>query len=220
MSDDFEATFVVDLAPPAVWRALTERIASSDDDATHLVIAGFPSFPPAPLPGAACTVIQEVPELLLRVSKDDHPCAGTEIAITLEQVSTGTRVTVVQSGFGPFLDLAGRDTVIAHGEQIVRDLQLFLERGVTVVGTSWGTPLGARPVQTPTGLELEQVDVGGFAERAGLEVRDLLLTVAGIRIHDIAQLWTTLSLVDATEPVPLSWARGGEVLTGSAVPAP
>lgn len=100
-----------------------------------------------------------------------------------EQAGTGTRVTVVQSGFGPWLDRL-RDTFETHWRQIVADLRLFLERGLTVPGTAWGASLGADTRHTPTGLELTAVTPGGFADGAGMLPGDLLLTLRDLRVHD------------------------------------
>jgi len=215
MNDDFEATFVVEMAPREVWEAITRRVVEADG-ARHYVLPGFPSLPPLDVPGASCTPIEVEEGRLLRVRKDHQPCAGTEIAVRLEQAGTGTRVTVVQSGFGPFLDFAGRDTVFGHGQQIVNDLRLYLERGVTVPGTAWGRFLGATPKQTAVGLEIEAIQPGAFAERAGLEVGDLLLTLRGIRIHDLQQLWTVLALTDVGASSEVSWVRGREPMGGKA----
>lgn len=217
MKDDFEATFVVDLAPAEVWESLTTRTVKSEADGeAHYVLPGFPSFEPLPLPGASCSLVEMEAGSLLRVKKDHHPCQGSEIAVRLEQAETGTRVTVVQSGFGPFLDFAGRDTVFGHGYQIVRDFQLYLERGLTVPGTVWGANLGARPKQTPVGLEIEAVDPGAFAETAGLRAGDLLLTLRGIRLHDIQQLSTVLALTEIGTTADVTWARGRESMSGKA----
>lgn len=218
MKDDFEATFVVDLAPEEIWQALTRRTldGEAEDDAKHYVLAGFESFPPLEVEGASCTVLEEDPARLLRVKKDHHPCMGTEIAIRLEQSGSGTRITVVQSGFGPFLDFAGRDTVFGHGMQIMADLRLYLERGVTVPGTIWGPDLGVKLGQTPVGLEIVTVQPGGFAERVGICPGDLLLTLAGIRLHDLQQLWTVLALTDATDETQVTWARGSECMNATA----
>ncbi len=109
-------------------------------------------------------MIEADAERLLRVKKDHHPCLGTEIAIQLERADNGTRVTIVQSGFGPLLDIAGRDTVLGHGHQIARDLRLFIERGLTVPGTVWGPSLGGVTNETPVGLEIGCVDDGGFGK--------------------------------------------------------
>ncbi len=142
--DDFEATFVVDLVPAEVWKILTTRTldaGESNDGKVHYVLPGFSSFEALPVPGASCTLIELEDECLLRVKKDHQPCEGTEIIVRLGQAETGTRVTVVQSGFGPFLDFAGRDTVFGHGSQIVRDFRLYIERGLTMPGTVWGADL-------------------------------------------------------------------------------
>jgi hypothetical protein len=215
MNDDFETTFVVELAPAEVWEALTRRTVVADGK-QHYVLPGFPSLVPLEVPGARCTPLEEKPERLLRVRKDHQPCEGTEIAVRLEQTGTGTRVTVVQSGFGAFLEILGRDTVFAHGHQIVNDLRLYIERGVTVAGTAWGPFLGANPKQTPIGLEIESVQPASFAERVGLQPGDLLLTLRGVRIHDLQQLWTVLTLTDAAAPSEASWLRGAEVQAGKA----
>jgi uncharacterized protein YndB with AHSA1/START domain len=219
MKDDFEATFVVDLAPADVWETLVTRTLEGDpgsEGEVHYVLPGFPSFEALPLKGASCTLIEMEPGRLLRVKKDHHPCAGTEIAVRLEQADTGTRVTVVQSGFGPFLEFAGRDTVFGHGQQIVNDFRLYLERGLTVPGTVWGANLGARTKHTPIGLEIEAVDTDGCAETAGLRVGDLLLTLRGIRLHDTQQLGTVLALTEPGTTAEISWARGREAMSGKA----
>ena len=211
MRDDFETTFVVELDPEAVWEALTERTvegAEAHPGDVHYVLAGFPSFPPLDIPGASCTRIEEKPGRLLRVRKDHMPCAGSEIAVQLESAGTGTRVTVVQSGFGPFLDIVGRDLVFGHGQQIARDLRLYIERRITVPGTRWGRNLGARTGETGVGLEVQEVQPGSFAQTAGLETGDLLLTLNGIRIHDTAQLMTVLALTETARPIEVTWARG------------
>jgi hypothetical protein len=218
MKDDFEATFVVDLAPAEVWETLTRRTLERDaaqGGEVHYVLPGFPSFERLPLSGASCSPLEIQEGRLLRLKKDHQPCAGTEIAVRLEQAGTGTRVTIVQSGFGPFLDIVGRDTVFGHGHQIVRDFRLYLERGLTAPGMVWGPGLGARTKQTPTGLEVVAVD-GGFAKTAGLRAGDLLLSLRGIRLHDTQQLWTVLALTEPGASADVTWARGREAMTGKA----
>jgi predicted metalloprotease with PDZ domain len=218
MKDDFEATLIVDLAPAEVWQALTRRTIGRDgnDSEKHYVLPGFPSIPPLEIEGASCTVLEEQPERLLIVKKDDHPCLGTEIAVRLEQTETGTRITVVQSGFGPFLDFAGHDTVFGHGMQIMADFQLYLERGLTVPGTVWAPDLGAKLKQTPVGLEVVSPQPGGFADRVGIRAGDLLLTLSNIRLHDLQQLWTVLALTDPAANTPITWARANKSITKSA----
>ena len=92
MQDDFEATFVVELTPDAVWEALTERTVEGEEPGeVHYVLAGFPSLVPLGVAGARCTPLEVEPGRLLRVRKDHAPCQGTEIAVRLEQAESGLR---------------------------------------------------------------------------------------------------------------------------------
>ena len=217
MKDEFEATFVVELGPAAVWEALTRRTVEGETEGdVHYVLPGFPSLVPLGIMGASCTPLEVEAEHLLRVKKDHHPCAGTEIVVRLEQAETGTRITVVQSGFGPFLDIVGQDTVFGHGHQIMADFRLYIERGLTVPGTVWGANLGAQLRHTPVGLEIVSVESGGFAESAGICPGDLLLTLRGIRLHDLGQLWTVLALTEGGNTAVATWARGREAMDGKA----
>jgi hypothetical protein len=218
MKDGFEATFVVELAPEDVWQQLARRQVEKQDDGSAVdqyILPGFPSSAPETMPGARCSVLEVEPGRLLRARKAVDPCSGTEIAVTLQAADTGTRVTIVQSGFGPWLEKV-RDTFGTHWNQIVADFRLYLERGLTVPGTRWGTSLGAYTRQTPTGLEIFHVPAGGFGERAGMRAGDLLLTLRDIRVHDTQQLWTILALTPAGSSGEASWARGREVMKAEA----
>jgi hypothetical protein len=217
MEDGFEATFVVDLALEDVWQAITVPSPHTGGEAGPMryLIAGFPAFGADHAPGTLATELEVDPGRLLRVNKDEEPCAGTEIAIVLENADNGTRITVVQSGFGPWLTSV-RDTFEAHWQQIVHDLQLFIERGIRVPGTAWGADLGAMSKQQPLGLEITAVTPGAYAERLGMEAGDLLLTLRNIRVHDTQQLWTILALSAPGDETEASWARGREVRSGSA----
>lgn len=216
MKDEFEATFVVDLAPKEVWEALTRRTTGGGRaDDVHYVLPGFPSLTPLDVPGASCTPLELEEGRLLRVKKDHEPCAGTEIAMTLEDTGTGTRITVVQSGFGPWFFQA-RDAIETHGRQIIADLRLYIERGVTAPGTRFGENLGAQTRHTPVGLEIVAVDAGGFAEQAGLRPGDLLLSLRGIRLHGTEQLWTVLALTEPGRSADVRWVRGSEPMQGRA----
>jgi S1-C subfamily serine protease len=76
--------------------------------------------------------------------------------------------------------------------------------------------LGANPIETPVGLEIGTAHAKGFAETAGLQEGDLLLTLRGIRLHDIQQLFTVLALTQPGEAAEVTWARGREPMSGKA----
>ena len=205
MTDGFDAAF--DIARPvhAVWEAC--RLPGDAEPSTCRIPA-FPSFDGQP--GCTATIIDLEPQRLLRLRKDDEPCAGTEIEIRIGPATAGgwpTRVSIRQSGFAPqFLALG--DIVEAHWRHIVADFRLYLTHEVAVPGTVWGD-FGATPRQTPIGLELGELAVGGFASRCGMQSGDLLLTIGDIRIQSIEQLWTVLALSRAGVETSVGWIRNG-----------
>ena len=214
MSKTFEAAFNVERPLHAVWEACR---LPTDDVPPKCRVPGFPSFDGQP--GCAATVIDLAPQQLLRVQKDDEPCAGTEIEIRISPATAGgwpTRISVRQSGFAPWL-LAAGDIVEAHWRHIVADFHLYLAHEVTVPGTVWGD-IGAGLRQTPIGLELADVADGGLAARCGMQAGDVLLTIGGIRVHTIEQLWTVLALRTAAEDAPVTWARAGRRMSTTVHP--
>ena len=176
-------------------------------------------------------MLESKPQRLLRVRKDDMPCAGTEIEIRIEPATAAgwpTRVTLRQSGFGPFFD-AAREIFDAHFRQIAANFHLYVERGIRV-GAETPPDFGAALVQTPIGLELGALTAGGFAERCGMATGDVLLEVGGVRVHDIGELWALLARPSgrvgsslartasdgAGRVMTVVWARGRARMEGSA----
>ena len=95
---------------------------------------------------------------------------------------------------------------------IVANFRLYLERRVHAPDTRWGSSLGATVQQTPIGLEIVNIDEGGFAERCGLSQDDVLIAIDSIRIHDLAQLWTVLALKQPGSETTVSWVHGRQPL--------
>jgi hypothetical protein len=219
MKDEFKAQFIVELDRQAILEALAKPIEGfqtrAEDGSARYLLPGFPSMVPTAAPGAECTELELKPGELLRVRKDHEPCAGTEIAVVLEDADSGTRVTIVQSGFGPWFDTA-KDVILAHGREIVIDFQLYLERGIRVPPKNWGVDFGAMTRESDTGLVLQGVTPGGFAARVGMQTEDLLLTLRGVRIYNTQQLWTALALSQSGDEAEVSWARGRDCHRGAA----
>ena len=117
--DRFEATFVLSIDRGAAWKRLTEHPAESTGDERRYWLPGF---------DAAATVIEEKPEAQLRVTKDEQPCAGTEIVVTLTDNEAGTQITVVQSRFGDWLP-AHYEMMAVGWRHIVADLHAYLATG-------------------------------------------------------------------------------------------
>ena len=88
------------------------------------------------------------------MTKDDEPCAGTDIVVTLEDEDTGTRVHVTQS-FGDWLPT--RYEIMSVGwRYIVADLQTYLATGVHARRhlRPWGD-LGAEATAIDGGVSID-----------------------------------------------------------------
>jgi uncharacterized protein YndB with AHSA1/START domain len=211
--DEFRATFTVELSPAEVWAALARK--TEDRGASAI------DSPPGTqvwLPGWEMTaeVLSAAPEQSLRLRKDAEPCKGTEILVTLEHEDSGTKVTVVQSGFGARFDIA-LDSLAIGWDFIVKDLALYLETGVLAHRhmNAWGPSLGAMTRETPSGLVVTRVGPSTLAERAGLEVGDRVLTLAGATVASTRDLAIALRTQRGAASVELCWVRGREKQTGS-----
>ncbi|MFO7279702.1 MAG: PDZ domain-containing protein [Thermoanaerobacterales bacterium] len=202
-TDGFEATFRVRLDRTTAWRRLTGRPldATGDDEGEHLWLPGFDS---------AATVVDANPPERLRATKDDEPCAGTDIVVTLVDEGTGTRIHVVQSRFGNRLP-APRELMAVGWRHIVADLQTFLATGVHAGRhlRPWGD-LGATVTARDGGLVVGDVRPGGLADRLGLVDGDLLTALAGAPVTGYAELDTVLRVVDPDgAPLAAEWVRAG-----------
>ena len=197
MDDSFNAVFVVDSPPDAVWDSLRDG-----GQGTRWWLPAFES-PADQL---------EVDEgRYVRLEKVAEPCAGTEIAITLEAAGNGTRVTVVQSGFGALFDQM-LNAVSIGWSHIVADLALFLQSGVRGGRhlAPWAS-LGCTVREVQPGLEVDHV-FGGLAAEAGLEPGDVLLAVGNAPVVFERELQTLMRVFGVGDKVDVTWARGGEIL--------
>jgi uncharacterized protein YndB with AHSA1/START domain len=124
-TDRFQASFRLRIDRDTAWHRQTADEAGSDVPA-HLWLPGFDS---------QVTVVDAAAPDRLRATKDDEPCAGTDIVVTLEDEDTGTRVHVTQSRSGDWLPT--RYEIMSVGwRYIVADLRTYLATGVQRAGTS------------------------------------------------------------------------------------
>lgn len=209
-TDGFDATFRIQVDRATAWDRLTGGRAEPSP-ADQLWLPGFDS---------GATVEEVEPGRRLRARKDDEPCAGTDVVVTLEDADTGTTIRVVQSGFGDWL--AARYDVMAIGwRHIVADLQLFLTTSVHARrhARPWGD-LGAPAVPGDGGLRVGPVAAGGLAHRLGLAEGDLLVTLCDTPMVTLDELMAALRILHATgAPPSAEWVRDGRLLTGSIAPA-
>lgn len=201
MEDGFEATFVVSASTERVW----ERLSDRKGDLWRL-----PSFEGL---GEALHVD---PGQQLHVRKVTEPCAGTEIVITLEHEGSGTKVTIVQSGFGAMWTFAA-DALEVGWRHILADLALYLERGVH--GSRhirrWGN-FGCVFRDTDFGLEVVSAMGDSLAQRVGLTAGDIVIAIAGAPVVTRAELESLMRVLPSGETVEVEWVRGDAKLEAKA----
>ena len=206
MTDGFEATFRVRMTPEEAWARLTAgRDEGRLDD--HLWLPGF---------DARATVVEADPPHRLQATKDDEPCAGTDIAVTLEEDGTGTRIRIVQSRFGAWLD-ARYEMMSIGWKYIVADLQAVLATGVHARRhfLPWGD-LGAAVSARDGGVHVGRVREGALAARLGMADGDLLVALAGAPVASCDDLVTVLRVLASGErPVTAEWIREGSLMTAT-----
>jgi len=207
VDDRFEAEFTVEQPVEQVWTRLEQQ-----NETEPAWLSAWPRFP-----GAATTgeVIEVDPPRTVRVHKSSEPCKGSEIAVSLESVDNGTRVLVVQSGFPAWVKEALESFTIG-GNQIVADLVLYLERGVEISRHSmpWAFA-GLSTREVGTGLEVATVIPGCYAEKAGLQPGDLLMSLNGAPLFTQLCLQAMLRVFKAGDEVEATWVRGDELQRGS-----
>jgi len=202
MDDRFEATFLVDHPTEQVWQALREGAQG-----TRWMLPAFES---------PSDVVEMDEGRYVRLKKAAEPCAGTEIAITLEAAASGTTVTVVQSGFGTLFEEM-LNTLAIGWSHIVADLALYLQTGARGGRhlAPWAS-LGCGVREVRAGLEVDKV-FGGLAADAGLEPGDLLLAVGGAPVVVERELQTLMRVFGSGDKVDVTWARAGQVLRATGV---
>jgi PDZ domain/Activator of Hsp90 ATPase homolog 1-like protein len=197
MEDGFEATFVVDAPTELVW----ERLSGRKDDLWRL-----PAFE------GLGEELHVDPGRRLHVRKVTEPCAGTEIVITLQHEGSGTKVTVVQSGFGAMWTFAA-DALEVGWRHILADLALYLERGVhgSRHMRRWGN-FGCVFKDTDFGLEVVSTMGDSLAQRVGLAPGDVVIAVAGAPVVTRAELESLMRVLPSGETVEVEWVRGDSKL--------
>ena len=208
--DGFEATFVVSTPRKEAWDRLRE--AKPAFDGMGSAREGQWWIPGVEAPADELDVD---PPSMLRARKAVEPCKGTEIVITLEDEGTGTRITVVQTGFGPGFS-ASRAWLTAGWHQILADYVVFFERGVSLGrhATPWWS-LGCDVTETPEGLVASDVRADGLAGQAGLQDGDLILHIAGspvINVRDLSMIFR--GPLRAGTEAKVRYLRGTEVRSG------
>jgi hypothetical protein len=209
--DGFEASFVVSTARRDAWEWLTKAAPAFEGLGTAR--DGQWWMPGWEAPGDE---LECVPEEKLRVRKAVEPCKGTEIVIVLEDADSGTRISIVQTGFGEGF-AQRRPWLTAGWWQILADVVTFFERRVSLGRhpQMWWS-IGCDVRETGEGLVVQSIEPTGFAADAGLEPGDLIVKLAGspiIDVHDLSIL--TRGPLRTGVETKVHYLRGDEVRSGT-----
>ncbi len=209
-SDRFEATFVVRVDRNTAWDRLTRNTIGDSGRTEQPRAYWLPGF------DSSATLTGEERGTQLRLAKDEEPCAGTEILITLEDAETGTRITVVQSGFGDWFR-AAYDLMEVGWRHIVADLETYLSTGVHAARhlRPWGD-FGAALTPSAGGLRVDAIRTGTLADRLTLQPDDVVVVLSGAPVSTHDDLATVLRVL-AQRPgeVEAEWVRDGELMTAA-----
>lgn len=147
-----------------------------------------------------------------------HIPGTTEVAVTFEVTENGTRIHIVHSGFGDSGDWLGKAQAVTQGwGNCIADLILYLETGVRFNRMfTWRWTFGAGVEDTPAAPRIIAVRPGTYAERARLQVGDLVVQVGSAPIFGLSDLWLLCREHTAGEQLEVSVIRGGEIVRSSA----
>ena len=223
MSDQVEHTFVVAVPVERAWQAFTDSHERSQWEAPTYEIDPQPggklawTIPPWPTVHGEVLEVEPYRRLVASEGQGILDCA-TRVIVTFESVDDGTRITVVQAGFG---DGAGwQDELEGHRygwERAIRDLILYLETGLSSrrFFSTWQSDLGLFTTETPAGLRVTEVATEGMAADAGVAPGDVLLYVDGLPIFQRTDLWPFQIARKPGERLDIEYARGHEGRRGT-----
>jgi membrane-associated protease RseP (regulator of RpoE activity) len=141
-----------------------------------------------------------------------------ENVVTFEEVKSGTRITIVRSGFGD--SEAWRhyaESTNGGWDEMIADLVLYLETGVRAARHfSFRSGLAATTRQTAAGLQITHVVPGGFAAEAGMQSGDLLLWLNGAPVISQREVAFCVREHAPGTAIEVEYVRDGEVLRGRA----
>jgi uncharacterized protein YndB with AHSA1/START domain len=210
MSTKYERTFVVAVPVSKAWTAF------NDPGERDAWMGSLPEgFEPSEIRIGAVE-----PNRRLSWSQNQAPGleGWYETSVTFEEESSGTRITIVRSGFGDseaWRHYAGNT---ARGwDEMIHDLILYLETGVR--GSRhlpFRCSLGATILECGRGVRITHVVPGSFAAKAGIQAGDLLLRLNGAAVLDRSDVCFIEREHRAGETIDTDYVRGNEVLSGRA----
>lgn len=208
VSGMYERTFVVAVPVAKAWRAFADPAERE---------AWMGGRPAADFEDGEMKVSAVEPNRRLSWSQSQAGLDGWyETTVTFEEVSSGTRITIVRSGFGDseaWHHFA--ENTEAGGDELIADLILYLETGVRASRHfSFRSGLGATTLPSGAGVQITHVVPGGFAAEAGMQAGDLLLWLNGAPVVRLSDVGFFTREHAPGEEIEAAYVRGGEVLRG------
>jgi uncharacterized protein YndB with AHSA1/START domain len=212
----FERTFSLSVPVERAWRAFTdpEELEVWFTDKFTADTAGDEQTAVAESPGGrvgfAVTEFVENKRLGYRQWAAD-PATGIDVTVVFEEVDGGTKITMTQAGFGTGSILSS-DQVRRGMDETLADLVLYLEHGVRFArhrDVTARSSLGAWFVEVPGAVAVDEVTPHSFADRAGLQVGDLLLQLGHSSVFDISDVAFFLREHAEGDEVAVVYARDG-----------
>jgi uncharacterized protein YndB with AHSA1/START domain len=219
MSPDrvFEKTFTVAVPRERAWLAFTDSHERSQWEAEHYEIDPTPGGKVHwTLPGLESSGVVEDVVPLERIThrEGDGPHRGAVVTATFSDVEGGTRITITHSGFGDGAEWLEGTSL--GWTQAVADLVCYLTTGVPArrFVTGMRSP-GMFTTDTQAGVVVETVHSEGLAAEAGLRAGDLVLSLSGVPVYSISDLWVLMRGAKEGDRFDVEYVRAGERCGGS-----
>ena len=209
MSAKFERTFVVAVQVAKAWEAFTKE----EERQAWMGEAPTAEFETVEL---KLGEVERHRRLSWSHSQEPGLDGWYDTTVTFEEVDSGTKITIVRSGFGDSEAWRHYAENTTRGwDEMIADLILYLETGVRASRHfSFLSGIGAPTLQSDPGVRITHVVPGGFAEEAGMRPGDLILRLNGASVVDISDVAFLCREHTPGSEVAVDYARAGEVLSG------
>ena len=208
MSAKYERTFVVAVPVAKAWLAFTDAQQRE---------AWMGTMPGGEFEAQEIKIGEVEPLRRLSWSQGQSGLDGWyQTTVAFEEISSGTRITIVRSGFGDSEDWRHYAENTARGwDEMLADLVLYLETGAHGGRHfAFRSGLGATMLQSGAGVCITHVVPGGFAAAAGMQAGDVLLRLNGASVVHGTDVCFIGREHAAGELIEVEYARGGSVLRG------
>jgi len=223
VSAEYERTFVVAVPVERAWKAFVDprdREAWMSPPGRDPIENPEKPYPADGFPKVEMKIgtVEENRRLtwsqLLTTSSGSQ--AWIDTTVTFEALDTGTRISITRSGFGEGLewDLFAQSSGLGWDDSLI-DLVAYLETGVNVSRHFSGrSSVGASMEETTAGVRLIKVVPGGFAEEAGMQDGDLLISLGGAGVYRRPDVWFVQREHDDGTELEATYVRDGALHSG------